>query len=143
MKQSNGFTLIEVLFVLAVLSILILIAVPIQVSVLDKKTEESFLETLEMDLLYTQSLSYNSRTDYRLAFFPDQDRYIIKSTENRDILERKIPEGWTINKRIMPTISFNKNGTILEPGTMAIQTPTTHYNLICPLGKGRCYFDKQ
>ncbi|HLR62415.1 MAG TPA: competence type IV pilus minor pilin ComGD [Lentibacillus sp.] len=142
MKPSNGFTLIEVLFVLVVLSVLILIAAPIQASVLDKKTEESFLETLEMDLLYMQSLSYNSRTNYRLAF-PDQDRYVIKSTAHQDILERKVPEGWTINTRVIKTISFNKNGTIREPGTMAIYTPTTHYNLVCPLGKGRCYFDEQ
>ncbi|WP_188633613.1 competence type IV pilus minor pilin ComGD [Lentibacillus kapialis] len=138
--NSNGFTLLEVLFVLSVLSVLILIAVPIQASVLDKQTEANFLETLEMDILYTQSLSYNSRSRYQL-FFPDQTHYVIKKYGT--ILERKVPEGWSIKKRTLPTISFNREGTIRKPGTMTIYTQTTQYNLVCPLGKGRCYFEKQ
>lgn len=140
MDQTNGFTLIEVLFVLAVLSVLILISTPIQVSVLDNKTEEHFLETLEMDLLYMQSLAYNSRTHYRLTF-PNQQRYVIKKN-NATILERKVPDGWEIDIRTLSTISFNSNGTIREPGTFAIQTLTDQYNIVCPFGKGRCYVEK-
>ncbi|HLS08042.1 competence type IV pilus minor pilin ComGD [Lentibacillus sp.] len=140
MTHTNGFTLIEVLFVLGVLSVLVFLSAPLQVSVLDKKTEESFLETLEMDLLYMQSLSYNSRTHYRLTF-PDQGRYVIKKNQ-ATILERKVPEGWKIDARTLPTVSFNKNGTIRAPGTLAIKTLSEQYNLICPLGKGRCYFEQ-
>ncbi|TFJ93681.1 competence type IV pilus minor pilin ComGD [Lentibacillus salicampi] len=141
MTQQNGFTLIEVLFVLGLVSVLILISAPIQLSVLDKKTEENFLETLEMDQLYMQSLSYNSRSRYRLAFTGNKQYTIKKSGKN--ILERKVPEGWEIETRTLPNISFNKNGTIRKPGTMAIKTPTRQYNLVCPLGKGRCYIEEQ
>ncbi|SFA71205.1 competence protein ComGD [Lentibacillus halodurans] len=141
MIYRNGFTLIEVLFVLSVLSLLILISAPIHFSVLDKKTEESFLYTLEMDLLYMQTMSYNSRTNYRMTF-PDQKHYVIK--KNHSIIqEREVPEGWEIDPRILPTISFNKDGTIREPGTFAIQTSANKYSVVCPLGKGRCYFAKQ
>ncbi|WP_176447377.1 competence type IV pilus minor pilin ComGD [Lentibacillus sp. CBA3610] len=141
MNQVNGFTLIEVLFVLAVLSVLILITTPLQLSVLDKKTEERFLETLEMDLLYMQTLAYNSRMTHRLAFL-DSERYEIKAN-NTSILERTVPEGWEIDTRTLKTISFNKKGTIVKSGTFAIKTLTDHYNVVCPLGKGRCYFEKQ
>lgn len=141
MNQVNGFTLIEVLFVLAILSVLILISTPLQFSALDHKTEESFLETLEMDLLYMQTLSYNSRSRYRLTF-PDQEHYTVSSNQSI-ILERTVPEGWEVDTRTLKTISFNDNGTIRDSGTFAIQTLTDRYNVVCPLGKGRCYFEKQ
>ncbi|MFD1363067.1 competence type IV pilus minor pilin ComGD [Lentibacillus salinarum] len=142
MNQPDGFTLIEVLFVLAVLSVLILISTPLKVSMLDKQTENRFLQTLEMDLLYVQSMAYNSRKRYRLTF-PDETHYAIKTTKKTTLLEREMPEGWSIDSRTLPNISFKSNGTIREPGTFAIKTETGTFNIVCPFGKGRCYVEKQ
>ncbi|TRM12700.1 type II secretion system protein [Lentibacillus cibarius] len=146
MNNKNGFTLVEMLFVLAVWSVLMLLIVPIPLPLLNEKTEEYFLETLEMDLLYTQSMSYNSRTNYMLMF-PDDRTYVIKqggySTVDRPVVKRKLPDGWKIQDRLMSVISFNQKGTIRKPGTFAIKTSSSTYNIVCPLGKGRCYIEEQ
>ncbi|MFD2759407.1 competence type IV pilus minor pilin ComGD [Lentibacillus juripiscarius] len=141
MPHKNGFTLVEMLLVLSIWSVLILLTVPVQLSLLEKKTEKQFFETLEMDLLYTQSLSYNSKAGYWLTF-PNDGHYQIKKGFFT-ILERSVPEGWEIDKRTLPKISFNHKGTIISPGTFSIQTASSTYNIVCPLGKGRCYIDKQ
>ncbi|ALX48073.1 competence type IV pilus minor pilin ComGD [Lentibacillus amyloliquefaciens] len=141
MKHYDGFTLIEVQFVLAVLSVLILISTPLTFSALDKKTEETFIETLEMDLLYMQSLSSNSKKRYKLHF-DDPGFYTVQ--QSKSILrKRAIPAGWQVDTRTLNTVAFNQFGTIREAGTFAIHTLSEQYNVICPLGKGRCYIEKQ
>ncbi|SFD53811.1 competence protein ComGD [Lentibacillus persicus] len=142
MKHEAGFTLIEVIFVLAVLSVLILLSAPLKSSVLETKTEETFLNTLEMDLLFMQSMASNSKSIYKMSFAVP-GYYTIK---HRDKLfrERKIPEGWRINTRTFKeVITFNESGNLRKSGTFAIHTLNEHYNVICPLGKGRCYIEKQ
>ncbi|RYG74686.1 prepilin-type N-terminal cleavage/methylation domain-containing protein [Lentibacillus lipolyticus] len=141
MPSKNGFTLVEMLLVLSIWSVLILLTVPTQFQVLEHKTEKQFLNTLEMDLLYVQSLSYNSRAVYRLTF-PDDHHYEIRKGFT-PIVERKVPEGWNVQKRTLPEISFNHQGTIRDPGTFSIETTSSTYNIVCPFGKGRCYIDEQ
>lgn len=143
MKSENGFTLIEVLFVLAIWSILLLLSSPLNVSVLEKHTEKKFLETFQMDILYMQNLSYGSRDYYRLIF-QDNKSYIIKKDHSSEFLvERSIPDGWQVTNWSLPIISFNKKGTITQPGNLKIKTANHLYKVICPLGKGRCYVNEQ
>ncbi|WP_404453002.1 prepilin-type N-terminal cleavage/methylation domain-containing protein [Virgibacillus necropolis] len=71
MKIKNGFTLIEVIFVLGVLSILLLLSTPIKVSILDNQKEKQFLTTFENDILYMQSLSYLSEEYFGLKIKSD------------------------------------------------------------------------
>lgn len=141
MKHEAGFTLIEVIFVLAVLSVLILLSTPLKSSVLEKKTEETFLNTLEMDLLFMQSMASNSRKRCKLHF--EKPGYYTIQQNALILRERRIPESWYLNRRKVDSIVFNGAGRILKPGTFAIHTLNEHYNVICTLGKGRCYIEKQ
>lgn len=143
MDNKNGFTLLEVLFVLAIWSILIILSAPLHLSVFNDQTEETFLETLEMDMLYMQSLSYASRDYYRLSFQGSQSYSIKNAHTNKLYVEREIPDGWEIEKDASFIISFKKDGLIAHPGSFIIQTLQNRYKMICPFGKGRCYFDKQ
>ncbi|WP_164668621.1 type II secretion system protein [Virgibacillus doumboii] len=91
MSNKNGFTLIEVLFVLAVWSVLMLLSAPLNVSVLEKHAEEKFLETLQMDILYMQNLSYGSRDNYSLVF--QDGGYVVKKIHSSEFwVEREIPD---------------------------------------------------
>lgn len=143
MQFKNGFTLIEVLFVLSVWSVLLILSVPLHFSILEKQEEDNFMDTLEMDLLYMQSESYGIRNYFRLTFIENESYIIAKDHHIKNLVERKIPEGWKINQRVMSTIAFNDKGTIVEPGNLMIQTIKNKYKVICPLGKGRCYIVKQ
>ncbi|WP_174613795.1 competence type IV pilus minor pilin ComGD [Virgibacillus ihumii] len=138
MRTKNGFTLLEVLFVLAILSILLLLSAPIHVSTLEKQVEKQFLKTMQMDILYLQNLSYGSRSPYHLSF-ENNTRYTIKSITGNVIIKRDIPDDWRINDTTLKQISFNDDGLINQPGTIIIHTSQKRYKLICPFGKGRCY----
>ncbi|WP_077326957.1 competence type IV pilus minor pilin ComGD [Virgibacillus siamensis] len=141
MSGKNGFTLLEVLFVLAILSVLLLLSGPIHVSTLEKQAEKQFLNTLEMDIFYLQNLSYGSRGAYRIEF-ADSKGYTIKDVKNV-IVRREVPEGWQIDHTTFPIISFNHDGLINQPGSLFIHAKRNTYKLICPFGKGRCYVAKQ
>ncbi|SDQ50519.1 competence protein ComGD [Virgibacillus subterraneus] len=143
MQSKNGFTLIEVLFVLALWSVLLLISAPLQFSILEKQEEDNFMDTFEMDLLYMQNKSYGSRNYFRLIFTENKSYTITKNSNLKILIERRIPKGWKIDYLNLQVISFNHRGTIVDPGSFMIQTINNNYKVTCPLGKGRCYIVKQ
>ncbi|MBP1950358.1 competence type IV pilus minor pilin ComGD [Virgibacillus litoralis] len=143
MRSKNGFTLIEVLFVLAIWSVILLISAPLHFSILEKQEEDKFMDTLEMDLLYMQSKSYGSRNYFRLTITDNKSYTIAKNSNRVNLVERRIPKGWEIDYLNLPVISFNYRGTIIDPGSFMIQTKNNNYKVTCPLGKGRCYIVKQ
>lgn len=144
MRNKNGFTLIEVIFVLGVLSILLLLSAPIKISVLDSQKEEQFLATFENDLLYMQNISYLSTDDIKMEFYAES-YVVINGIGNKTLLRRSIPTGWKFDLRTFQKrgISFNASGTIREPGNMQLTTNKSSYRIVFPLGKGRCYIEKQ
>lgn len=144
MKKNNGFTLIEVIFVLGVLTVLLLLSAPIKVSILDNKEEQQFLTTLENDLLYMQSISFRSTDHIWMKIQPDSYTIFSSVYNSKTLLRRNIPTNWTIDLRTIQggVISFNRYGTIREPGTIHLSTNKSTYRIVFPFGKGRCYIEK-
>ncbi|WP_161493847.1 competence type IV pilus minor pilin ComGD [Virgibacillus necropolis] len=144
MQNKNGFTLIEILFVMGVLSLLLLLSAPIKVSILDNQKEEQFLTTLENDLLYMQSISYLS-TDNIIMTFETNNYFVSSGHGSKVLLRRSIPDEWKFDLRTFQeegSISFNANGTIRKPGNLLLTTNKSSYKIVFPLGKGRCYIEK-
>ncbi|WP_430785290.1 competence type IV pilus minor pilin ComGD [Virgibacillus flavescens] len=144
MQNKNGFTLIEMILVLGVLAVCILLSPPIKTSIIDNQKEKQFLTTFENDLLFMQSISYLSAENFRMEI--KTDTYVIIGRHQGDLfLSRSIPKGWVINRRTIQSgiISFNQNGTIRQPGTIQLVTKRSTYTIVFPLGKGRCYIEKQ
>ncbi|GAA0602525.1 hypothetical protein GCM10009001_19350 [Virgibacillus siamensis] len=124
---------------LAIISILLLLSAPIHVSTLETQVEKQFFKTMEMDILYLQSLSYGSRTSsYKLSFH-NNFSYSITSTAKEVVLKRKVPDGWQINDTTLKKIAFNDDGLINKAGTIFIHTSHNRFKVVCPFGKGRCY----
>ncbi|WP_099158495.1 competence type IV pilus minor pilin ComGD [Virgibacillus ndiopensis] len=143
--SKNGFTLLEVIFALSIWGLFILLSAPIMFSTLDKQQEKQFFNTFEFDLLYMQNISYTT-TDYiRLTFKLDNNTYeITKGNSSEVLVKRTIPSDWIVQKRTMTKpIAFNSNGTIKQSGSLYIQTKLSKYRIVFPLGKGRCYIEKQ
>ncbi|GGA68310.1 competence type IV pilus minor pilin ComGD [Ornithinibacillus halotolerans] len=138
-KQS-GFTLIEILVVLSVISIVLLISIPISTSFIERKNEETVLHILEYDLLYLQNQTLGSSYYNRIVLY--EDRYVIETSDNKDII-RNLPTGWRINRRQYRSIAFNEYGTIRQAGTIQLISPKNKYNIVFPPGKGRGYIEKQ
>lgn len=141
MIKQHGFSLLEVIFVLAVWSIIILISAPLTYSIIDSQQERQFFTTLQADIFYIQNLAIGSDEYVRIVF--DETNYRIRRNTGKPIAIRHYPKDWKINKRTLDTISFNENGTIRFPGTMSFKTKQETYRVVFPLGKGRGYIEKQ
>lgn len=90
MNDHRGFTLLEVLIVLSILSILITLSVPISKSLFEKQEEKQFLNTLESDILYIQNLSLGTRSRSTIEFH--KDHYTIFKTRTEKPIIRYLPK---------------------------------------------------
>lgn len=141
MKNKNGFTLIEMLFTLAILSILILLFVPSFNKTVQNQQVNQFLHVLQSDVLYMQNLSTGNKSDIRMIF--NENHYVVTNYLSNDIfIERQYPNDVTIQTRTINYVSFNDKGTIRYPGTIQIKSRHKNYRVIFPLGKGRFYIDE-
>lgn len=138
-KSSAGFTLIEVLIVMGILSFLAIMIIPISFTTIEKQHEKTFIETFEFDLLYTQSLAITSKERIRIIF-SDQSYQIVKGEKNSIVTIRNIPNNIRVNTRLRHIISFDQNGRVrdLQKGKIEIETNHSTYHVIFPMGKGRC-----
>lgn len=141
-NNSSGFTLLEMLFSLAILMILLTITVPLVFSTIEKQTEKEFFKVFKSDVLFLQNQSIGTNQYYRLVFYDDHYK-IIDSSTGESLVVRTYPNQLTVDGRLLKRISFNARGTIKQPGTMTISTEETTYRIIFPLGKGRFYIDER
>lgn len=139
--NKNGFTLIEMLFVLGILSVLLLVTVPLNIQTLDKQRTKQFLDTFEFDVLYIQSLTSTSDESEPIRIRFHDDHYKIRQGR-KTLTIRSYPSGLTLDKRTGDTITFSNSGTILDPRTLKVKANDGDYHIVFPLGKGRCYIVK-
>ncbi|MBM7552303.1 competence type IV pilus minor pilin ComGD [Thalassobacillus pellis] len=143
-QPHNGFTLIEAILVLSIWSVLLLILIPVQHSIMEKKELKQFLHQLEDDVLLAQKLTMHDNRMYEFYILPSMDNYYLYDPLNQTkLLEARIPAH--INLRLMTLrspIRFSFDGTIKTPGIMEIRTDTTTYRIVFPFGKGRFYINE-
>ncbi|WP_067730401.1 competence type IV pilus minor pilin ComGD [Oceanobacillus damuensis] len=137
-NSETGFTMIELLFVLSILSIVLFLFPPFNLESIEKQQEKQFLETFKFDVLYVQNLS-NLVTNEKVFIRLYNDHYKILQGFTKTIAQRDYPGGMEIDSRGNPDISFNENGTFLYPRTIRITTKHSAYDIIFQLGKGRFY----
>ncbi|WP_087971669.1 competence type IV pilus minor pilin ComGD [Oceanobacillus rekensis] len=137
-RIPNGFTLLEVLFVLTLLSVVLVLLPPINVDVIAKQQEKQFIETFQFDVLYVQNMS-NLITNEEVFIRLYKDNYKILRGSSETIAERTYPPGLVIDPRGNADISFNTSGTFIYPRTIRITTKNNDYNAVFQLGKGRFY----
>lgn len=142
LNNNQGFSLLEVIFMLTVLSIIISLSAPLIFSTLDKQTEKQFFDVLFSDLLLIQTASHGiNDTNASIVF--NESSYSVRILEETDrVMTRSYPSGWKTDERAFKRISF-KNGTIRQAGTIFLQNEENGYRIVFPLGKGRGYVDKQ
>lgn len=113
---------------------------PIQLSQLDRLNEQQFLETLEYDFLYLQTLSREYNDKNTLIRFTN-DGYRILDGMNT-LANRAYPNGLTVDTYGRRDFYFHTNGTLLQPRTIRINGKEAAYRLTFPLGKGRFYIEE-
>ncbi len=141
MKQMNGFTMVEMLFALMILSILTLLVVPSIIKTVERQETKHFFAVLESDILYIQNQALGTRDNVRIVF--DEEFYVVISEWKTEEIKRHYPEHLQYANKINNRVAFNNNGTIINPTTFKFKDKKITYQLVFPLGKGRHYIEEQ
>lgn len=100
MIAKNGFTLLEILVVLSILSVLILLSTPFNANMLEAKRENEFFKLLKSDMLYAQSLASATDSDVlvSMSFDAENNRYSI--IRDRTVQKRSFPDDWILDSTL-------------------------------------------
>ncbi|KYG38979.1 competence protein ComG [Bacillus gaemokensis] len=138
MKQ-NGFTFLEMLLVLCVISILSVITYFNVTPLYEKQKVEQFLKQFSQDVLYMQQLAIGHRKRYTLRWFPENHLYRIgKSGEKQFIFTREYDRDIKIDLNTFPNpMTYNASGNINQGGTLLLSYRARTYEIVFQLGRGR------
>jgi competence protein ComGD len=144
--QNQGFTLIEILLVLAIFITILSVSVPLTLTVKESVEKKQFFSTLEEDVLYMQSLAITSSKKIYLYVYPYTDYYELRHAGLNNLFRRRvIPKHLTIRGGSFKNpFFFNSLGTPSKPGTFYVDTNDNQtYRVTFPFGRGRFYVTKQ
>ncbi|WKA56378.1 competence type IV pilus minor pilin ComGD [Planococcus shixiaomingii] len=135
---ANGFTLIEMLLVLAVLMTVVSIAIPSYRVHEARQEEQRFFQLLLHDIYFAQSESYRLESSVMVAFRESSQSYEVVTSLLQQPSVRKLPKTVSLKKTSNLTeIYYGKNGTASKSGTLRFETSTGERTLTVYLGKGR------
>jgi competence protein ComGD len=143
MNNNNGFTLIEMMIVLCILTAVTSIVFVSYQSLHERQQTERFFEQLKKDLYFAQQTAMIENTGIQVLFDQKNDNYkVTKSTI--PILERSYDSDILIESGSLGLkVVYLSSGNISEPGTINIKTGGDTYDLVFQLGRGRFHIEKQ
>lgn len=140
MNNRNGFTVVELLIVLLLISIISILVIPNVYHIIVRKQTEHFFHTFDSDVLLVQTQSLGTVKNNRLNLYLDE--YIVFEND-RVLLKRTFPKQIEFTNVPHARIQFYNNGTIVQPTTYIVKDQTDTYRIVFPFGKGRHYVDKR
>lgn len=140
MKNEYGFSIIELLLVLLLLSFIIGLAIPNFGSMSENYLMESWIQQFVITYYWSQQQAIDKDQWIEIIFYPSLNTYIIRNDEKT--LKKVI-----YNKNILITntlsnnrIRFNANGNLaLQNGTITIKTPKKSRNIVIQMYTGQIY----
>lgn len=141
--NSFGYTLIEMMIVLSLLSILLTLVFLHITPTQNASLTKHFLEEIQSDLRYTQELAYVNGSSYRFSISPSKGIYSIQGNASTVVRTNKIPDHITIDEGTMGyQIVFGGNGNVQKAGTLYMKAGKEEYKLVVQVGAGRFYIKK-
>lgn len=144
MNFKNGFTLIEVLMVLSILSAALLLLTPMNDLFLEKQREKQFIREFSSDMLLLQS--YSRTTLSKVRFIYSKEEGVYKINKGRDpLIERELPKGWRFKMLTYSeddAIQYAYSGSIKGGGHIVLKTRNNSYTFFFAPGKGRFRIEK-
>lgn len=137
--RQGGFTFLEMLLVLSIVSILSVVTYFNVAPLYEKQKVEQFLKQFSQDILYMQQLAINRRNHHILRWFPEKHMYSIsESGKERSILLRKYEDDIQIDLNTFPNpMTYNASGNINKGGTIVLSYRKRTYEIVFQLGRGR------
>ncbi|RBW70578.1 competence type IV pilus minor pilin ComGD [Bacillus taeanensis] len=141
--HNKGYTLIEMMIVLLILSSVTAIVVSSFQTAYSAKQTSHFLEQLQDDLYYTQAVAISRGETTSLTIYPENHEYVVYGKNKKLLIRRTFPshivfKGGTLGYKVV----YLANGNVQKPGTLFINTNFASYKVVVQLGKGRFYVAK-
>lgn len=142
-KKESAYSLIEMLLVLAILSSLLLITIPMFQHSIHRNDIHQFFEQLEKDLYTSQMTAIHEGIIVRFVFsITDESYYIRHGTTT--VIQRPFPKGMRVTRGTLElnNIRFLPTGTVSYAGTIVFYYGNEQYVLVLQLARGRFYIEK-
>lgn len=121
--REAGFTFLEIILVLSVLSILTAIIIPLGDRWIRETSDEEGLRLLIAEIQSLQSYSLANGVYTKLRFRDLGREYVSSTTNGIELNRKRFPEGMTkLDSSNLKSVDFQPNGSLVELGTLAIRT---------------------
>jgi len=141
MKQKSGFTLVELLVVLAVLAIFFAIGVPNFMNWLPKYRLKSAARDLYSNMQLAKMTAVKSNTNCSITYSTDPDQYVLSGALSKTVVLGDYGSGVNFNGPAsetfaVATITFNSRGTSNAGYAYLSNSGNTAFYKIGPLSSG-------
>lgn len=137
-KGEGGYTFLEMILVLAVLSIMTALIVPVGDRWITARTEEDAIQELVASIYELQAYAMANQVFTRLEFRESENLYVLNVPGKYEIRRTKFPDGmnYTSSSNLY-TVDFHANGDIRKFGTITIKTSKGLTNIHLQMVRGR------
>ncbi|GIN55769.1 competence protein ComGD [Lederbergia ruris] len=137
-RSSKGFTLLEMLIVLSVVSIILLFSIFTYQSFSDMIQKKLFITQLEADLYYAHAYAVNRREKVQVQFSPIKKEYKVTDLHSSEtLLQRSFPSTIYIQESNIASFVINADGNVSNFGTIIFRQNQHAIKLKFYIGKGR------
>lgn len=143
METSRGFTLVEIIIVLCLVTVMGNVVVISIIPFYQNYQDEQFLQQFKQDLYYSQQRAISSGATTRFIIDPETNQYQIIQ-HHTPILIRAYPQHVDFQAVTLSLhqIAYLSNGNLSKAGTIKITMREKDYRLVFTLGKGRFYIER-
>lgn len=136
--KELGFTFIELLLVLSVVSVLTFIVLPLSRQWMEDELTENALEELVSSIYDMQAYAIAHQQSMRLDFRESGTLYVISIVGNRELSRTSLPEGIRFNSSsTLQRVEFLPGGDLRASGTLSFRTSSGVVELRLQLVRGR------
>jgi type IV fimbrial biogenesis protein FimT len=141
MKKKSGFTVVELVVVLAVLSIFVAIGVPNFMSWIPKYRLKSAVRDLYSNMQLAKMTAVKSNVDCTITYSTDPDQYVLSGALSKTVVLGDYGSGVNFNGPAnetfaATTITFNSRGTSNAGYAYLSNSGNTQYFRVSPLTSG-------
>lgn len=134
--KEGGFTFLELLLVLAILSILTAIIIPVGDSWMREQTEESAIQAFMASIQNLQAYSMANNAYTKLSFKNAGTMYITAVPGEFEFARTNFPVGMKLVSS-MDSVEFHGNGDIIKSGTLVLKTSSGFTEIRFQFQRGR------
>ncbi|MBM6628177.1 prepilin-type N-terminal cleavage/methylation domain-containing protein [Mammaliicoccus vitulinus] len=134
--ENKGFTLIEMIIVISILSLIFMVTMSLSISSVDKIGLTSGIKDFETKLEYLETKSLATKRPI-LVWFKSNSEKIYYQLEKGNIQTLNLYKGNISKDNKFTTLVFDGEGNINQFGTLKMNFSNKKYNVVFRIEKGR------